>query len=971
MGAGLQDGRGRRLGPALVFAAAVLLLARSAPLARAYADKLLSRHSAAGVAVAAAGSLAVFLSVWTGLRKRPRATAAAFAATAAAMVALSGNLGAALAAAAILLVTFVAGDAVYRVLRGTDAARGDLSTALAAGFAASGVAVLLLGEAGVLGRGSVLALAAIVVGLRRRRFPALGRLVREAVRLPRGDAPASLEAAWLAFAALALLAVWAGVQAPDVSWDALAYHLPEARDIALTKGVRPLPDLHPQSLLWRNHEAFLSIAFFFGDERVVPYLQFAAGLAVFGAALSLARRLRLQGSGPLVVLAMAAFPTAMLQLKAAYVDWPAALLVTAAAAEVAANPGEHGRMRVAGFPLRSGGRDQGLRALRRPRAPCGGISRTPAADASLRRGPLRPASARALARLEPAPRRIVSGAVRRLTARAGGRASPKAATSRGRRRPGRDAPFRRLPSACVAFVRLPYDLVFHSSRFEANGDGYNGILALLFVAGLAGWSGGRIGLFLAVTLPFLVPWSLLYLPSIRFLFPVYPLYAVFTAGGLSRLTARFAGAPGLFAGLAVLASAAAFPVQAGSSGLEWKAAFGWMSRSEVLAAQLPALPLQSRLRPADRVVFVGENDRFHCPAALVWRAEFLPVAAWGSDPAAWRRGFSELGIDAVLLPLGSRTPARRPGVDPGAPPAGRRPRRGRPVPGQFAKMSSSPNPGIPSPSARRRRPPSPWGSPAIPSPFVSTLRGASCCASRSPSGKATSSRRFRYARRAMIREERSRSLDWDEPSMEDPTISGTEIRWFALASQASLVPAEGPGAHRARQPRPRGDPGASDRVTPGNVFGRAIAPGQIPAGSIRPVSRNLGSLARGGTGFATSMGMRTRIGFSEIEEVREPIGFSGGAAAPQLEERQVTLRCRLLATDGPSLEALRYARRAMLREEWTLGPEEDEPSLEDAVFSAFEVTWPMRASQSGRGRARLAELVERANRARRELDARG
>lgn len=124
-------------------------------------------------------------------------------------------------------------------------------------------------------------------------------------------------------------------------------------------------------------------------------------------------------------------------------------------------------------------------------------------------------------------------------------------------------------------------------------------------------------------------------------------------------------------------------------------------------------------------------------------------------------------------------------------------------------------------------------------------------------------------------------------------------------------------------------------------------------------------------GFAISMGMRPRIGFSEIEEVREPIGFSGGAAAPHLEERQVTLRCRLLATDGPSLEALRYARRAMLREEWTLGPEEDEPSLEDAVFSAFEVTWPMRASQSGRGRARLAELVERANRARRELDARG
>lgn len=44
---------------------------------------------------------------------------------------------------------------------------------------------------------------------------------------------------------------------------------------------------------------------------------------------------------------------------------------------------------------------------------------------------------------------------------------------------------------------------------------------------------------------------------------------------------------------------------------------------------------------------------------------------------------------------------------------------------------------------------------------------------------------LRYARRAMIREERMRGLDWDEPSMEDPTLSGSEIRWFALASQGA------------------------------------------------------------------------------------------------------------------------------------------------------------------------------------------
>ncbi|MEP6993240.1 MAG: hypothetical protein ABI968_01870 [Acidobacteriota bacterium] len=44
---------------------------------------------------------------------------------------------------------------------------------------------------------------------------------------------------------------------------------------------------------------------------------------------------------------------------------------------------------------------------------------------------------------------------------------------------------------------------------------------------------------------------------------------------------------------------------------------------------------------------------------------------------------------------------------------------------------------------------------------------------------------LRYARRAMIREERTRGLEWDEPSMEDPTLSGTEIRWFVLATQAA------------------------------------------------------------------------------------------------------------------------------------------------------------------------------------------
>jgi hypothetical protein len=110
--------------------------------------------------------------------------------------------------------------------------------------------------------------------------------------------------------------------------------------------------------------------------------------------------------------------------------------------------------------------------------------------------------------------------------------------------------------------------------------------------------------------------------------------------------------------------------------------------------------------------------------------------------------------------------------------------------------------------------------------------------------------------------------------------------------------------------------------------------------------------------------MSGHVRFSEVEEVVQPVSFNGDSVAPRLAEATVTLRCRLLTTDGDSLEALRYARRAMLREEWTRGLEEDEPSLEDAVFSAFEVSWSVRASAVASGRAKLAELVERANRAR-------
>ncbi len=652
MDAGLQRQRSGRAGSALVVLAAVLLLLRAFPLGRAYAAKLSAGLAPGLLAAIACGGLALLGLTALAVRYRPSAAAAGLAFVAVAMVVLSGNLPAALAALAILAATALVGDAAFRALAGEDAGPGDLHAVVATGLAAVGMLVLVLGEAGALSRvGLLLVLVVVLVILvaRRQRVRALSRLVRRSVRWPRGDAPPALESAWLGLAALLLVAVWAGVQAPDFSWDALAYHLPEARDIADSGRVRALSDLHPQSLLWRGHDAYLAVGFFFGGERVVQMLQCAIGLLVFGAGCTLGRRMGFGSSTALIVLALAAFPTAMLQLKSAYVDWPAALLVTSAAAQIAARPGSRGRLRAAGFLF---GAAVAVKVFAVFAAPALLLLFWQTRPAGSRRG-LAACAACALLPLVPW---LVWSQVRAGSVFAPYAASPgellervssghyftrSPATGEARASPG-------LAQRGAAVLRLPYDLVYHSSRFEANGNGYNGLFVLLLLVGLAGWDARRVALFAVAALPFLVPWSLLYLPSIRFLFPVYPLYAVFTAEGLSRLTGRFAGKAGLAAGVAVLATAAAIPAQIGSSGLEWKVASGRMSRAEALAARLPSSVLYERLGPNDRVVFVGENDRFHCPAGAVYRGEFLPVSSWGADPEAWRRGLAELGITAVV-----------------------------------------------------------------------------------------------------------------------------------------------------------------------------------------------------------------------------------------------------------------------------------------------------------------------------------
>ena len=104
------------------------------------------------------------------------------------------------------------------------------------------------------------------------------------------------------------------------------------------------------------------------------------------------------------------------------------------------------------------------------------------------------------------------------------------------------------------------------------------------------------------------------------------------------------------------------------------------------------------------------------------------------------------------------------------------------------------------------------------------------------------------------------------------------------------------------------------------------------------------------------------IDIAEISAT-EAAAPSRDSAAHALSERTVTLRFRFVAAGDRALEALRYARRAMLREESTRGVDEGEPSLEEAVFTASDVSWSVPAEGAAAGRAKLEELVARANRA--------
>jgi hypothetical protein len=112
-----------------------------------------------------------------------------------------------------------------------------------------------------------------------------------------------------------------------------------------------------------------------------------------------------------------------------------------------------------------------------------------------------------------------------------------------------------------------------------------------------------------------------------------------------------------------------------------------------------------------------------------------------------------------------------------------------------------------------------------------------------------------------------------------------------------------------------------------------------------------------------------------IREITDPV-----ASAPDAREaaalrfdasRRVTLRFALSFSDERELEALRYARRCMIREERNRGLEWDEPSMEDPTFVGNEIRWFALVSQAAWCRSKIDELIARANRAAEEMDQEG
>jgi hypothetical protein len=601
---------------------------------------------AAGVGAALALAL---LLLFAGIRKAPRSTAAGVGLLSLFLVIRSGNALALFLAVALLGFTLLAGDGVARLIRGRETEGRELSILIATGAVALGITLLALGEFGLVRPDFLLSAAALLLLARRRRVGELSRQLIDRARALAAVAPSHVEALWLAIVAAVLFLGFLGALRPDLSWDALSYHLPEIRDFAEKGRVEPLPNLYPITFLWHNYETYLGLGFLAGGDRVVRLLHLGIGFAAFGSTAVLARRLGAEsGTGvALAMLALAAFPSLTAQLMETYVDLPAALFLTAAAAEIAASRLEPRRAWLGGFLFGGAVATKVTTLLATVGLAILGIRRQLTSRKRLLAVFLL-AAIPILPWLAWNQSRLGFFMAPYFDPWKAQRADPASPAYGPRADPRQTPPARSLEVA--AFFRIPYDLAFHRPRF-GKSDGFTGLLPLLLLVGTLGWGRRKFGLFCVAGLAAIGPWYVASnlgwaAYSNRYLVPIYPLYAVFAALGLSRLTENFRGRLGAAAGLSAAALAIAFPLQFLTGPTDLRIALKGASPESVLDS-LPDYRLWSHVDSRDRVLFLGEHDRYHCPARFVV-SDVLIHQNREVDPARWFAEWRPLGINVIL-----------------------------------------------------------------------------------------------------------------------------------------------------------------------------------------------------------------------------------------------------------------------------------------------------------------------------------